>query len=152
MGPDCNSGGTTRPAPCLDNRTVIAWRRMVKVNIDPDEIVELMKHLIEIHRKWIIEGVSDAEDMKNEDAGISEQQLAMDEFAARRGLPDSTRSKLCTAIRQFLIGGPTGECDGPLVEDVSEDAYRAFAVRLSDAIADGRDLRDVFVSLLDWLS
>jgi hypothetical protein len=54
--------------------------------------------------------VGDAEDMKNEAAGLNEQQVAVDEFATQRDLPDGVRSKLCAAIRQFLgwrwsIGG-----------------------------------------------
>jgi hypothetical protein len=35
------------------------------------------------------------------------------------------------------------------VEDASEDAYRAFAVRLSNVIVAGRDLREVFASFFD---
>jgi hypothetical protein len=88
---------------------------MEKVNIDPAEIVELTKRLIEIHRKWVIDEVSDAEDWKNEEAGIREQQLALKEFAAQRELPEGVRIGLGTAIRQFLVGGPTGDGDGPLV-------------------------------------
>jgi hypothetical protein len=122
---------------------------MEKVKIDPDHIVELTKRLIEIHAKWVVDGVSDAEDWKNEEAGIREQQLALDEFAARQVLPEGVRIQLATAIRQFLVGGLTDDSDGPLVEDVSEDLYRAFAVRLSDAIAMGRDPRDVFASFPD---
>ena len=122
---------------------------MEKANVVPHHIVELTKRLIEIHRKWIIDGADAAADIKNEQAGLSEQQAAVHEFAARRGLSDSVRSNLCTATRQFLVGGLTGDGDGPLVENVSEDVYRAFAVRLSDVIAAGGDLRDVFASFLD---
>jgi hypothetical protein len=115
--------------------------------IDPRDIVKLIKRLIEIHRKWIVDGVSDAEDMENECAGLVEQQVAIDAFAAQRGLSDGGGSNLSTAIRQFLHGGPTGVGDGPLVEDVSEDVYRAFAVRLSDVIATRNDSREIFSSV-----
>jgi hypothetical protein len=117
---------------------------MEMTNIDPHDIVSLIKGLIEIHRKWIVDGVSDAEDMENERAGVTEQQVAIDAFAAQRGLSDGECSNLSTAIRQFLHGGPTGAGDGPLVEDMSEDVYRAFAVRLSDVIATGNDVREIF--------
>ena len=107
---------------------------MGKVNLDPDHIVKLTKHLIEIHRKWIIEGASGAEDIENEAAGLKEQQAAIDEFAALCGLPECMRSKLSAAVYQFLNGGPTGDGDGPLVEDTPEDVYQAFAIRLSSQI------------------
>jgi hypothetical protein len=109
------------------------------INIDPDEMVDLTKRLIEIHRKWIIEGVDDTEDMKNEHAGLSEQQATIDEFAVQRGLPDNVRSTLSVAVRQFLDGGLTGDGDGPLVEEATEDTYRAFAVRLSELISARRE-------------
>jgi hypothetical protein len=111
---------------------------MKNVTIDPEHIVGLLKLLVKIHLKWIIDGVNDAEDMKNEDAGRREQQVEIDEFAAQRALPDSLRSKLSMAILQFLEGGLTGDGDGPLVEDVTEDVYRTFAVRLSNVIEAGR--------------
>jgi hypothetical protein len=113
--------------------------------IAPDHIVKLINRLIAIHRKWIIDGASDAEDKENEDAGLKEQQIEINDFAAQRGLPDGVCSKLSTAIRQFLDGGPTGVGDGPLVEDISEDVYRVFAVRLADVIATGSDLREIFL-------
>jgi len=122
---------------------------MEKVNIVPDEIVELTKRLIEIHRKWIIDGADDAADVKNEEAGLIEQQAAVDEFAAQRGLLNCVRSKLSAAICQFLVGGPTGHGDGPLVDNVTEEAYRAFAVRLSDVIAAGRDPCEIFAPFLE---
>jgi hypothetical protein len=78
--------------------------------------------------------VCDAEDIENEAAGLAEQQAAIDQFAAQRSLPECVRSKLSAAIRQFLNGGPTGDGDGPLVEDVAEDVYRAFAIRLSSQL------------------
>jgi hypothetical protein len=125
---------------------VIAHRAMENFN-DPGHIVKLIKRLVEIHLKWVVDGVSDAEDRENENAGLREQQVAIDGFAAQCGLPDGVRSKFSSAVRQFLDGGLTGDGDGPLVEDVAEDVYRAFAVRLSDAIAAGGDLRGVFGSV-----
>jgi hypothetical protein len=116
------------------------------VSIDPDDIVQLMKCLIEIHQKWIVDGVSDAEDSENENAGLREQQAVIEEFAAQRGLPASAGSKLSTAIREFLNGGPTGDGDGPLVEDTPEVDYRSFAARLSEVIAADRNIREVFAS------
>jgi hypothetical protein len=107
-------------------------------SIDPDHIVNLIKRLIEIHGKWIVDGVDDAEDKENEEAGLREQQIAINEFAAQRSLPQSVRSDLSAAIRKFLDGGLTGDDDGPLVQDVSEDVYCAFAIKLSALIGDGQ--------------
>jgi hypothetical protein len=117
-----------------------------RFTVDENNIVKLIKHLIEIHRKWIVDGVSDGEDKENENAGLREQQLAIDEFATRLGLPDAVGSKLNVAICQFLNGGVTGNGDGPLVEDVAEGVYRAFAVRLSEVIAAGGRPGEVFAS------
>jgi hypothetical protein len=119
-------------------------RDKVVERIDQDDIVRLIKHLIDIHRKWIVDGASDAEDKENEHAGLSEQQFAIDEFATRLGLPDGVSSKLNVAICQFLNGGVTGNADGPLVEEVTEDLYRMFANRLSEVIANGGQPREVF--------
>jgi hypothetical protein len=126
-----------------------ARRSHEMVNIDPDDIVKLVKCLIEIHQKWIVDGVSDAEDKENENAGLREQQSAIEAFATRHGLPESPASNLGAAVRKFLNGGPTGDGDGPLVEDTPEAVYEVFAVRLSAVIAAGRDLREVFASSLD---
>ena len=126
-----------------------ARRSHEMVNIDPDDIVKLVKCLIEIHQKWIVDGASDAEDNENENAGLLEQQMAIEDFAARHGLPESAASNLSTAIRKFLNGGPTGDGDGPLVEDTPDVVYEAFAVKLSDVIAAGRDLCEVFASSPD---
>jgi hypothetical protein len=121
-----------------------ARRIHTMVNIDPGDIVKLVKCLIEIHQKWIVDGASDAEDKENENAGLREQQIAIDGFAAQRGLPESARSRLTQAIREFLDGGLTGDGDGPLVEDTPEEVYVAFAARLAEVIAAGGDVREVF--------
>jgi hypothetical protein len=135
----------------IDTSTVATSpRRSVEmVNIDPHDIVKLVKRLIEIHQKWIIDGVSDAEDKENENAGLREQQTAIEDFAARQGLPESAALKLSAAIRNFLNGGPTGDGDGPLVEDTPEVVYKAFAVRLLDVITAGRDLHEVLTPVPD---
>jgi hypothetical protein len=73
--------------------------------------------------------------------------VAIDEFAAQRGLPDGVRSRLSNVVCQFLRGGPTGDGDGPLTDDVSEDVYRVFTVR--HVIASGGDLCEVFASFLE---
>jgi hypothetical protein len=127
---------------------VTADEAMEMINLDPGDIVNLIKRLIDIHRKWIVDGVSDAEDKENEDAGLREQEIAIEEFAAQRSLPDSARSTLSTGLRQFLNGGPTGDGDGPLVEDTPEDEYGAFADRLCTVITAGHDVREVFASFL----
>jgi hypothetical protein len=117
--------------------------------IDPDDIVTLINRLIDIHQTWIVNGVSDAEDRANEDAGIRKQEVTITEFAAQHSLPENVRSKLSSAIRQFLNCGATGDGDGPLVEDTPEYVYRAFATRLSAVIATGGDPREVFAPFLN---
>jgi hypothetical protein len=118
---------------------------MEGIGIDQDDIVGLIKYLIEIHNKWIVE----AENKENEDASLREQQVAIDEFAARRGFRDRVRSEFSMAICQFLNGGPTGDGDGPLVRDLTEDMYRAFATRLSRLVAEEGHLCRVFVRFLE---
>jgi hypothetical protein len=121
-------------------------RAVARITIDQGDIVRLIKHLIKIHRKWIVDGVSDAEDKENDSASLREQQFAIDEFTTRLGLPDGVGSNLNVTICQFLNGGLTGNADGPLVEDVTEDVYRMFAIRLSEVIANGGHPRAVFAS------
>jgi hypothetical protein len=122
---------------------------MEQVNVDPNHTVKLIKRLIGIYRKWTIDGVNDAEDKKNEQAGSNEQQAIIDEFTAQQGVPNVVHSDLTAVIRQFLVGGPTGDGDGPLVDNLPDDVYHAFAIRLSEVFATGRDLHEVFLSSLN---